>query len=382
MTRFAFILALLVPIAVTATPILASICDEDGEFDPSRSAVEQMVAAAKSLEITENEITSAILDGRFTPMPKDMLRTVIELDTRECADIKAEIVAKGWQWSSPDQVQCDNYKRSNGAALWAERFGQFDDDEVIFRLAQRENKSRDYPWVEKETKLEDVRSQPLVQVEMRKIRDRSYVMSFMCLSDANWPGGPWDFAGHYENLRDRYERSNGILSPEVGNSGPNLTEADERGYIYPSKRDIKDMLERRIKSMFAVTDALAFKCENYRSTGSHSDAMMCAFSGFGALSSDNLQIEAGTVSIRECHLITADLHGDLARCYYSAPVEIAADGLIGKYAGLLNVVSFLGSGTWGDFRRTNQGWELVRGWQTCTQTEEKSYCESVYWVRE
>lgn len=327
MSRFPGLCAIVVAASCLATPGLAELCEEKGEFDPARSAVEQMVAAAAALGIAENEITRAIQNGQYAPMPEDVKRAVIELDTRTCEDIRALWIEKG-QWNDQNPTECEIFRFSESAKLWPERFGRFDDEEVIFRLAQRDNGTSADLWVKQDTQLDDVRYQPIVMAMMIKARETSNVVGFMCLRSVN-VGSPGDFAGRYEETRRNFEESQGISRPD--SLEPSLMTTDSR--------DDKMM------------EALSFQ------------------NGF-------LNIDVAAIEVGFCK----DLSTDVVLCNFRTR-DITSGGAVDERgARVFGQLLSLRGWRWATFRTSGEKWELLENFKECYDVASRTTC--VNWVRE
>ncbi|MDA8584678.1 hypothetical protein N9L47_00235 [Rhodobacteraceae bacterium] len=196
---------------------------DNDRFDPTRSAVDQLVALAEALGVAEADITMAVWNGRIVPHLKDQMDVLQELDGQDCIDRVRAVLADKWTTATRlFQFDCSadaTALGSPGHIAWNARFGAVS-EEMAFQFARRNYVAitgdfNEPSWVENDVSYAEVADNFIVEEMVRDIRQTVSVPNFFTWTNT----ADWDlnFRGRYDEMRADYvENLDPTISVELG----------------------------------------------------------------------------------------------------------------------------------------------------------------------
>ena len=146
------------------------------------------------------------------------------------------------------------------------------------------------------------------------------------------------------------------------------------GRFTPNAQDIQNAIQARVDVAFSRLDAMGDQCNTYRRDNNPVAAMMCLFSGGGAMNSSTGNMRITSVSLDHCvRMEDPDIS---AYCRYRADMSMTGSGMMGQVASLVNAASAFNQWTWASFRQDGQTWQLVESWDNCRVDDNVLRCTS------
>ncbi|MCA1772266.1 MAG: hypothetical protein LC677_06505, partial [Halomonas sp.] len=146
------------------------------------------------------------------------------------------------------------------------------------------------------------------------------------------------------------------------------------GRFTPNPQDIQNAIQARVDVAFQRLDAMGDQCNTYRRDNNPVAAMMCLFSGGGAMNSSTGNMHITSVSLDHC--VQMEDPDVSAYCRYRADMAMTGSGMMGQVASLVNAASAFNQWTWASFRRDGQTWQLVESWDNCRIDDRMLRCTS------
>lgn len=159
--------------------------------------------------------------------------------------------------------------------------------------------------------------------------------------------------------------------PEPAND---LGIAQGTGRFTPNAQDIQNAIQARVDTAFSRLDAMGDQCNTYRRDNNPVAAMMCLFSGGGAMNSSTGNMRITSVSLDHC--VRMEDPDVSAYCRYRADMSMTGSGMMGQVASLVNAASAFNQWTWASFRQDGQTWQLVESWDNCRADDNVLRCTS------
>lgn len=157
-------------------------------------------------------------------------------------------------------------------------------------------------------------------------------------------------------------------------SVPDTSVPSLAGRFTPNAQDIQNAIQARVDVAFQRLDAMGDQCNTYRRDNNPVAAMMCLFSGGGAMNSSTGNMRITSVSLDHClRMEDPDIS---AYCRYRADMSMTGSGMMGQVASLVNAASAFNQWTWASFRQDGQTWQLVETWENCRVDENTLRCTS------
>ncbi|WP_139839337.1 hypothetical protein [Halomonas sp. CSM-2] len=161
------------------------------------------------------------------------------------------------------------------------------------------------------------------------------------------------------------ERPASVVDPGVPSLASRFT---------PNAQDIQNAIQTRVDVAFQRLDAMGDQCNTYRRDNNPVAAMMCLFSGGGAMNSSTGNMRITSVSLDHClRMKDPDVS---AYCRYRADMSMTGSGMMGQVASLVNAASAFNQWTWASFRQDGQTWQLVETWENCRIDDNTLRCTS------
>lgn len=158
-------------------------------------------------------------------------------------------------------------------------------------------------------------------------------------------------------------------APSADSSVPQLADR-----FTPNAQDIQSAIQARVDVAFSRLDAMGDQCNTYRRDNNPVAAMMCLFSGGGAMNSRTGNMRITSVSLDHClRMEDPDVS---AYCRYRANMSMTGSGMMGQVASLVNATSAFNQWTWASFRQDGQTWQLVESWENCRIDDNTLRCTS------
>ncbi|SNY96727.1 hypothetical protein [Halomonas sp. hl-4] len=146
------------------------------------------------------------------------------------------------------------------------------------------------------------------------------------------------------------------------------------GRFTPNAQDIQNAIQANVDVAFSRLDAMGDQCNTYRRDNNPVAAMMCLFSGGGAMNSSTGNMRITSVSLDHCvRMEDPDIS---AYCRYRADMSMTGSGMMGQVASLVNAASAFNQWTWASFRQDGQTWQLVESWDDCRIDDDLLRCTS------
>lgn len=146
------------------------------------------------------------------------------------------------------------------------------------------------------------------------------------------------------------------------------------GRFTPNAQDIQNAIQARVDIAFSRLDAMGDQCNTYRRDNNPVAAMMCLFSGGGAMNSSTGNMRITSVSLDHC--VQMEDPDVSAYCRYRADMSMTGSGMMGQVASLVNAASAFNQWTWASFRQDGQTWQLVESWENCRIDDRMLRCTS------
>ncbi|SBR50224.1 hypothetical protein [Halomonas sp. HL-93] len=158
-------------------------------------------------------------------------------------------------------------------------------------------------------------------------------------------------------------------APAVDSRAPSLA-----GPFTPNAQDIQNAIQANVDVAFQRLDAMGDQCNTYRRDNNPVAAMMCLFSGGGAMNSSTGNMRITSVSLDHC--VRMEDPDVSAYCRYRADMSMTGSGMLGQVASLVNAASAFNQWTWASFRQDGQTWQLVESWDNCRVDDNLLRCTS------